>query len=176
MSRFQKIRNIIIALLMIIFAAALIIDPEDGILLVAAALGIILLVYGIQKIIYYFSMAMHMVGGKLMLYIGIVVLDAGLFILTLSDVPRIYIVLYLVGINAFSGVIGILRAFELKGAGAGWKFKFASSLFQILIGAASLVFIKNTQIVVYIFAAGLLYSAIERIVSSFRKTKIIYIQ
>ena len=117
MSKFQRVGNIILGLIMILLAAILFIIPKEGFYVVIAILSIGLTVIGVKEIIYYFSMAIHMVGGKRSLYRGVIILEIGLFTMSLYDVPRIFVLLYLVAIHAFSGGVDVLRAFEAKKKG-----------------------------------------------------------
>ena len=173
----QRIKNVILGVLIILGAVILIAFPNEGLLIVAGILCLSLFIYGIKTLIYYFTMARHMVGGRIMLYLGMIVLDLGMFALMLTDIPRIYIVLYLLIIYAFSGVIEILRALEVKkNNGPSWKFKLFSGLVNIVIAILCIVFIGHTDVIVFIYSLGLIYSAIVRIVTAFRKTAIVYIQ
>lgn len=177
MTKLQRVQSIAGGVLMLLFTWLILRFAEDGIQLVAAIVSISLIVMGIRYLIYYFTMARHMVGGKRLFFIGAIVLDFGIFTSTLSEVPTLYVILYLVGIHAFSGTVEVLRALEAKKVGAGsWKLKFATGLLDLTTAAACLVFFKNPRVAVYIYCAGLVYSAVLRIISAFRKTAIVYIQ
>ncbi len=177
MSTFQKIRNIITAVLMIISSVIMLTVPEDGFLIVTAILCFSLIFYAIRQLIYYFTMARLMVGGKTILCLGILALDCGFFTLTLTDIPKIYVIIYLIVIYAFSGVIGILRAVEAKKNGSPmWKGSLITAVIMLAVAVCCGVFIGNIQIVVYVYCAGLIYTAVDRIITVFRKTEIVYIQ
>lgn len=177
MSRFQRIVNIFIGIVMILGGITIAVLPEVGLVIVAFVMCVALIVYGIRRLVYYFTMARHMVGGQIMLFLGVVIIDLGLFVLTLSGVPHFYIMIYLLAIHGFSGAIEILRSLEAKRLGApSWKFKLATGVVDILIAAACGVFIKSEAIAVYIFCAGIIYSGIARIISAFRRIAVIYIQ
>ena len=183
MSSGQRIKNILIGALIILGAVILIIFPEDGILITAAILSLSLFFYGIKTLIYYLTMARHMVGGRIMLYLGIIVLDLGMFTMMLTNIPRdqdnekMYIALYLVVVYAFSGAIDILRALEAKKYSApSWKFSLISGVINVVVAILCIVFIGSSDMIVYLYCAGLIYSAIVRIVTAFRKTAIVYIQ
>ena len=177
MSSGQRIKNILIGILTILGCLILIIMKDDGLIIVASILSISLFVYGIKMLIYYFSMARHMVGGRIMLYLGIVVLDFGMFTMMLTNIPKIYIVLYLLVIYAFSGVIDILRSLEAKKyESPTWKLSLISGVINIVVAILCVAFIGSTRMIVYFYCAGLIYSAIIRIVTAFRKTAIVYIQ
>ena len=112
-----------------------------------------------------------------MLYLAVVVLDLGMFTMMLTNIPKMYIALYLVVVYAFSGAIDILRALEAKKYQApSWRLSLISGIISVVIAILCIVFIGSTNMIVYLYSAGLIYSAIVRIVTAFRKTAIVYIQ
>lgn len=176
MSAAARIGNIIYGLILVVLGLLLILDPAGGYRIVAVILGASLALYGIRNIIYYFSMARHMVGGRMILYFGVLVLDAGALFLALSDVPAFYIMIYLIVIRALSGVIDLLRALEQKSMGIPkWILMLVSAVIHFLLAIACAVFIRSANIAVYIYAAGLIYSAIVRIITALRPPKTITI-
>ena len=177
MSGGQRIKNVLIGILTILGAVILIVFPEEGILITASILSISLFVYGIKNLINYITLTRHMVGGRIMLYLAVVVLDLGMFTLMLTNIPKMYIALYLVVVYAFSGAIDILRALEAKKYQApSWRFSLISGIISVVIAILCIVFIGSTNMIVYLYSAGLIYSAIVRIITAFRKTAIVYIQ
>ena len=177
MSGGQRIKNVLIGILIILGAVILIAFPEEGIIITASILSLSLFVYGIKTLIYYITMTRHMVGGRIMLYLAVVVLDLGMFTLMLTNIPKMYIALYLVVVYAFSGAIDILRALEAKKYQApSWRFSLISGIINVVIAILCIVFIGSTNMIVYLYSAGLIYSAIARIITAFRKTAIVYIQ
>ena len=97
MTLFQRIKKILFALLMIVVAVMLLALPdEDGLDVVLFILMLGFAIKGIKDIIFYFTMARHMVGGKMILFQGVVVLDFAMFTGSLTDVPRIYVMVYLI--------------------------------------------------------------------------------
>lgn len=177
MTAFQRFGRIATGALSIIGALIILLVDELGYLIVCLVIGITLLVSGIRMLIGYFSLNRFMVGGKRKLYLGIIVFDLGMFTLSLSEIPRIYIALYLVVIHVFAGFIDVLHARESKKyGGPKWKFSLASGVANILVGIACLIFIRDIEIVILIFAGGLIYSSVVRIASAFRRTAIVYIQ
>lgn len=178
MTIFQRIENILFALLMMLSAAAFIIaSADDALILIIFILAVSLFADAVKDLIYYFTMAKHMVGGKMILFQGVIILDFAILTLSLSKVPKIYILLYLVGVHAFSGVVEILRANESSKTVEGpWKMKFTHGLINIALAILCLIFLKNTAVAVLIYSAGLVYSAVIRIVSAFRRTAFIVIE
>ena len=151
--------------------------PATGIRLIMLIIIVTMILKGLGSLSFYFTMARHMVGGKLQLYKGIILLDIGMFFMTLDDVPIIYLMLYLLVANLISGVIEILGAREARQMEAGsWKMKTAIGAADVLFGLASIFCLGRPNLLVYIYATGLAYSAALRIVSALRRSAIVYIQ
>ena len=176
MTTFQRIRSVLAGLLMILLALLLFLDPEDNFALVAVILSLSLSFRGLRTLFFYFTMARHMVGGKAMLYVGIIILDAGLLTSSMLNTSQLYVMLYLLGIHAFSGAIDILRGLESKRLAAGsWHLKVAHGVVNIAIAVISVIFIRSPATLAYLYALGLFSSALIRIVTAFRKTAVVYI-
>ena len=151
--------------------------PAIGIRLIMLIIIVTMILKGLGSLSFYITMARHMVGGKLQLYKGIILLDIGMFFMTLDDVPIIYLMLYLLVANLISGVIEILGAREARQMEAGsWKMKTAIGAADVLFGLASIFCLGRPNLLVYIYATGLAYSAVLRIVSALRRSAIVYIQ
>lgn len=177
MSKLQRATNIATGILMIICAVLMALHPKAGYVIVILFMCITLTLAGIRMIIYYFTMARHMVGGMSILYRGIILYDFGLLSGTLIGASQVYILLYLVGVHLFSGAVDIMRTLEARHyEGASWRLRLSHGIMNILIAVACLVFIRSTDVAVYIYCFGLIYSAIMRIVTAFRRTAIVYIQ
>ena len=178
MTGFQRIRKILFALCMIAVALVLIFNPSDiAYMIILLIMSVALAISGIKDIIFYFTMARHMIGGKMILVQGVIVLDFALLTASLSDVPTIYILLYLIGIHAFSGVVEVMRAMESKKSVEGpWKLKFSHGIINFALAIACLIFIRHSETALIIYSIGLIYSAIVRIFSAFRKTAFILIE
>ncbi len=176
MNRFQKIRSFVISIIMITMSIILLIFPEDGYTAVTVILSLIMLAKGFEAIIYYFTMARYMVGGKATLFLAIILLDFGAFTITLVDIPHIYLALYLLGLHGLSGLIQLLRGFEARRMGGSWRLTMAHGAVNLIIAVSSCIFIGSAEILVYLYCTGLIYSAVIHIITSFRKTAIVYIQ
>ena len=176
MSKLRRAGNIILSLLMIVCSILLFLDSEDAPMVVAVALGIVLLISGLRKLMYYFMMARHMVGGLLILFIAIITVDIGGFAILLTDEPRLSLALYIVGYNSFTAIIGIVRVVESKMIDSHWKASLLHSIINLALAVACLVFINSDQILIGIFCIGFLYAAFTRLVRAIRPTEIIYIQ
>ena len=176
MSKLRRIANLLLSLLMIAGGVVLMLDPENGLPLVALVLGLALMIYGIHKLVYYITMARHMVGGLLLLFISVIAIDISVFALTQIEDPRLSIVLYLVCYNAFTGVLAIARAVESKIFKSRWLPSFIHGVINVVLAVLCLVFVGSDQIVIAIFCFGLFYNAFARLVSAFKPTEVIYIQ
>ena len=176
MTRIQKIKSFINGVVLLVFAVIMFLHPAEGFYIAAAILSFSLLVNGLRTIIYYFSMARHMVGGKINLYKGIILLDLGLFIFSLDDIPHLFVILYVVIYSLFIGVINVMRSLESRKNQGRWRLKLSLGIFDIITGILCLVMCGNINVVVYIYCIGLVYSACVNIADAFRQTSIIYIQ
>ena len=177
MSAGERVGRIITGVLMIVGAFLIIYLGDNGYLVIAAILGLSLIVSGIGMLINYFKLSRFMVGGRRYLYMGLFILDLGLFASSLNNVPKIYIVLYLVIIRVITGAVNIIRAFEEKKYGSGaWKLTLAIGIANALAGLACLFFIRQMWLVIIIYSGGLIYTAVLRIISAFRPTAIVFIQ
>ena len=178
MTIFQRIKNVLFGILVLAAGVVFLLDPSDeAYMIIIAFLTLGLAIRGISDIFFYFTMARHMVGGKVILYKGVVILDFAFLTGTLSNVPKIYILLYLIAIHAFAGAIDVLRAMEARSKVEGpWKLKCFQGVGNILLAVACLVFIRYTNTALIIYSIGLIYSAILRIISAFRPTAFIVIK
>ncbi len=177
MSHWQRIKSVIGSVLLLLMIPILLFMPqEQGISLVAFVLSLLLIAYGVW---FYFRMARHMVGGKMMLCQGILLLDIGLFSVSVITTSKVVVLGYLLAVFAFSGGIDILRALEAKRYGApSWKLKLISGCVTIAaaaaIGIAGFCF-GSPELAVYGYCVSLLYLAVVRLIAAFRKTAVIYI-
>ncbi|MCR5402599.1 MAG: hypothetical protein K6E91_02095 [Butyrivibrio sp.] len=178
MTGFQRIRKILVGLVMLVVAVIMIISPSDEkYMFVVGVLALGLAIAGLKDIIFYFVMARHMVGGKMILIQGVIIFDFAMITGSLAAVPKIYILLYLIGIHAFSGVVDVLGAMEARRTVDGpWKLKFSHGLVNFALAVACLIFIRKSNTALMIYSLGLIYSAIVRIFSAFRRTSFILIK
>lgn len=179
MTKANRVGSIFQSIIMILFSLALIISPENSISIVIGIVGFGLTLKGLGVIIYYFRMAKSMVGGKLVLYRGIIFLDLGIFTSSLANDKVFYITLYIAIVNAFAGLVALLRARESKLLGSPkWIFSAVYGIVLIILVTVAIIScIKFDNIVfpIYIYSASLLYSAIQKITAAFKRTAIAYI-
>ena len=177
MSKFKRIWYIISGLAIILWSVLMINDPEDAIILTSFLIAVILVFKGLKNIIYYLTMARHMVGGKIILYYGIVLYDLGVFAVSISVQSRIFTIIYLIAIHLFAGGVSILRLFRNHKEGFSiHKLDIAQATVNLLIALVCIFFMRSTNILVYAYCASIIYLAVLRIISAFRKTAIVYIQ
>lgn len=179
MSYFQRVKSFLRGTVTLLFALILFLFPEDGCVVISLIIAASLFLYGCRQMIYYFSMARHMVGGKWSLCQAVIALDLSLFTLSVSSMGDYIIPVYLLGIYAFSGAIDILRALETKRVGAAsWKRKLTGGVVSVLFAVALVivgVIAGDRDILVYGYTVSLIYSSVLRIIAAFRKTAIVYI-
>ena len=173
MGRSQRIGTFFRGLMMLITSIALCLYPDEAYPVVASLLGLSFLIAGIRRFIYYMTMARHMVGGRMVLYLSLLLIDLGIFTLSIVDVPLIYVMVYLFCIHGLTGVTEVLRAMEVKRMEGPWKRKMIHAVISIAFTVACLTSIRNSNLVVFIYSAGLFYSALTLIVTAFRNTGIV---
>lgn len=180
MSSFKRITNILVALVMIAAAIGLTLYTEVAMPFMLAFIGIGFTIKGLSTLLYYYSTARFMVGGKTVLYRGIILLEFGLFTSSLADHPGPFVIMYLAAVNLYSGVVQLLRVIEtFRLKSRRWIFILLHSLFYFAMGFgviyAGLVQ-GRTDIAAYAYSLGITASALNRIRMSFARTDIVYIQ
>lgn len=73
----QRVGKILSALFSFLCAWIMFRMGEAGFLLVSLMISISLILFGLRSLIFYWTMARHMVDGRTALYIGVIVLDFG---------------------------------------------------------------------------------------------------
>ena len=177
MTKTRRVGNVLTGLFILALGCLLALYPWYAYKAVILILGITLFFSGIRSLVYYFTMARHMVGGQTVLYRAVIVLDIGLFSLSLTNIPFVFVILYLAAIHGFSGFVDIMRAQEARRLQAGsWKLNFSHGLINVIMAALCLIFLGTPFVAVEIYAIGLVYSGVIRIIQAFRKTPVVYIQ
>lgn len=180
MTNMQRAKKILAGLLLLLCSGLMVYDPENGLYIVALILSGSLILYGIRCLSLYIFMARYMVGGKAILYRGIIILDLGVFTLSMVDDPKLYIIFYLLGFHAFAGVLDILRALEARRyRSPSWRRSLLNGVGNMAVAIIAVFvgfFLHSTRDLVYLYAACLCYSASTQIATAFRKTAIVYIQ
>lgn len=177
MTNLKRLGHLLLALLTLLIAPVMIVFPDLGYAVILTILAAGLTFKGLGTIIYYFRMAKHMVDGKYILYQGAILFDFGMLTLTLTDVPKFYVLLYLAFLHAFSGTVDILRARETrKLGGKHWRLKFTQGLINVIVAAVCMLNINSFEIAVWIYTSGLVINAFIRIGNALQKRATIYIQ
>ena len=177
MSKLQRVNSFVVGVLMILFCVLLVIDPKNNYVLVVIALSVYMMFLSVKMLWYYFTTAKLMVGGRKILYQGIVDLDIALFTLSLNNVPMIYVILYLIAMNGFAGVVDIGLAINAREAKSpAWRLRLSVGIVEVGMAVLCLVFIRSTNIVVWVFSIGVVYAGVVKIIDAFRKTEVVYIQ
>ena len=176
MSSRQRIQNIVIGLITIVVSIFMMSLPERGYQLAALIISISFTVSGLRTLLYYFTMSRFMVGGKRILFRGLILLDLGLFTSTFINSSKFYMILYIVIIHAIAGAIATLKGRQAKQNDApSWKLSMVYGVVNLLMALFCIVFIRSTEMIVYIYCAGLIYSGVMRLYSVFRRTEIVYV-
>ncbi len=179
MTKRNRIINILRGGLSILLALLLIIIPNSGLTLVLFIIGIGLTLKGIQTLLYYFSIARHMVDGKLVLCQGLIFLDLGMFTSSIADNPAGFLIAYIAAVDAFTGLVSILHSLEAKRNGSlKWKNDFIFGLVSVFLAVIVLIggfVLKRPYVSVCAYAFGLIYSSVMQITSAFRRNAIVYI-
>ena len=173
MSKKQRVLAVFRGLASILCGAIFLTNMNDSYPLLMLLVSCSLLIYGIQQLAYYFTMARHMVGGRMLFYRGMILLDFGIFTGSMADIPPAYITLYLLFGHAMSGVYEVFGALEGKRqASPGWKLKFGQGVLNMAIAIGCLFFIRKPTLLSILYGTGLIYSGLSRIVAAFRRTAI----
>jgi len=152
---------------------------DASVLAMLILLGFGMTIRGLRAMYYYLTMARYMVGGKTVLYRSFILLDLGTLAGSLVGHAIIYAVIYLAALHTFDGIVSIFRANESRSYGAHWRLKMAYGVTNVLMAAAVIIgaaVFKQPLVMTYVYGAGLMYSAVLRIISAFKKTGIVYIQ
>ena len=175
MTKTRRVLSIVFSGIMMILAVVMAIVGETGYGLVVILLGAMAFLAGLRRLLYYFTMAIHMVGGMRSLFMGILLLDFGVLTMMMSRVPTVYVMIYLLAGFMFTGVRDLLGAIGSKNARAPWVMMASLGIVEILAGAACFFFLGNATAVVYVYAITLMYSAVIRLINALRSTAIVYV-
>ena len=94
MSKYDRIKNIAVGIGLIILSILMFVFPDTGYYMAAVIFGVVLLLNGIKQMIYFLSMGIHMVGGKMILYRALITLDLSFFLLSISSIGQRYLMAY----------------------------------------------------------------------------------
>ena len=174
MKIYNRIFHILIAVGLISVAVLLAFLGENGQKLIGLIMGVSLIIYGIRCLVAYFLKFRYTVGGRMQLYIGIIVMDLGLLIFSSYNGSSFLILIYLLGFRFVLGGIDVARALEARKNRAPWKVKLAVGIISLATVLLCII-LRDPEIVVDVFCFGLLLSAVEHIITAFRRNKIVTI-
>ena len=177
MSKSRRIWNIIYAVISIHAALLLILIPEEAFIFIAAAVGIWLMWRGLKYLFYYLTQANKMVGGKRILLVGLFLFDFGVFATSIIDQAQAILIIYIVAVHLVASIVNLIRTIGNKKDGnPGWWIDLAQFIGNVAQVVLCLVFIKHVEIPVYLYCMGEIYSNVIKIISSCKKTAIVYVQ
>ena len=180
MSRSKRVIDVLFGIVMLLVGTAFFFSGvEDSVTMMLMLIQLGMTIRGIRSLYYYLTMARYMVGGKNVLYRSFVLLDLGVMAGSLVGHEMIYSVFYLALLHIFNGIVSMLRARESRSYGARWRLKMAYGVTNMLLAVAVIVgtaVLKQPLVTIYVYGAGLIYSAILHIASAFRRVGIVYIQ
>ena len=177
MRKLQLIGNTVISIILIFLALVLILEPKNNYWIVVGVLSFALVIFGFRYLIFYFFLGRKMVGGKSLLYRGIIAVDFAAFTMSLNDIPITYVMLYLLVVHAIYGVISLLHAKEMKRSGSpGWRIGMVYAIGNLILSVLCLIFLGKIETAVYIYAVSIIYSALHRIVTALQPREMVAIQ
>lgn len=177
MGKARRVFNVLTGLFVILFGLVMFSGQDQAYKAMLFFLEIAMIIRGVRLLVYYNSMARHMVGGKIILYEGIFFLDVGLLFINIDDLPWMYVMMYLVIGLAISGVVDLLRANEIRLLESGhWKYQTFTGIVKIMATAISFASFKYPFILVSVYSFGVIHSGVARIVSAVRPGAIVYIE
>jgi len=155
--------SIITSLIFAVLGIVMIANPEAAIEIVAAVLGITVIVIGAEKIISYFVMKGNLDFFNYELIYGIVAILFGILIMihsnTFASIVRIIIGIWI----AYAGLMKINISFKLKSANiSAWAIVLILSIISLLAGI--LVMFSNTSSIVILTAVVMIIYAIADII------------
>ena len=169
MTRFMRMRIILLGICMIAVSLMMLAFPDVGYVLATIILGTVLVFDGLKQLLYFFSMGIHMVGGRIILYRALITLDVGVFTLTIHGSGLRYIMFYFVMYYIFAGMVSMFRALEARKYGAGsWKFNFAAGIYDVVISMICLLNNRSAKMMLDILCLALIVSGVNRIVMASR--------
>ena len=165
MNRFTRIWRVLTGVFTIIISILMFENPDMGYILATIILGSVLFFRGLKQLIYFFSMGIHMVGGKMILYRALITMDVGFFTITIHGIGQRYIMFYFTMYYIYAGIVSIFKAFESRRFEAGtWKMSFISGIYDVSIAMICLFNNNSEKIKLDILCLTLIKSAFTRII------------
>lgn len=177
MGKITNLWSFVINLAIIGIGFAVIFSPHDiAIFIVALLNGAVVTFKGLNKIIYYFTSARYMIGGRKIAINGIIQLDFGLLsFFALLKTPK-FAVIYLLILVAIIALIDVLRAFDIKRSkGKNWRLKIIKGSILIIAVTFGFIFINTLSVSLIFFGVIFILEGISRILLSFHSGVVPYI-
>lgn len=178
MNGFERIKLLFMGLLTTIIGVVLMMIRSDVSLnFVVLFFCIAFIISGIRYLVFFFQMSRHMIGGINQLIAGVLLIDMGLVASMVSGKPNIYVALYLIAINLFTGIVSTYRATLARKRGdRNWGFRFVRGMLCILLAIGCIIFIKSDEYLISLYSFSLIVSGVMGMVEAFRPTDVVYIQ
>ena len=180
MSKGKRVASFLSGIMMILLSILMFYFPELGMLIIVFIISFTLLGYGTRLLTHYSTLSRHMVGGKVILYLGMVIFNLGILTLTAASVGKLPVFIYLFILFIFTGALDVMKAFEEKKNKARfWFWRLLFGLLSVTLGILSVIscfVLKSSEGLNYLFCTVLVYSGFVRIIKAFRKTAVVYIQ
>ena len=161
MSTLQRIEYSLAGLVRVLFGIFMIYKPFESYVPIARILVAVLVLMGLRNLLYYVLMARHMVGGKMILFIGMLFMDFGIFSYSLVERPKLFLISYLIVSHFFWGSLNIIKAVVEKEITPTWRRDCMQGILHMLIMAAAIRYASSVRRLVILFCAGIIYSELS---------------
>jgi len=172
----QRIKEVLIGLLAMLGAFALLVYSDRALAIILVGMILACLFTGIKSLVYFITMARYSIGSDFILYKSMILMNLAIIGFGLTNMPGFVVLLYLIGINFFNGAVCIMRALEMKKLGSRWRLKLSAGIVDCLMSLICICFMNTPTVLVMVYATGVIYSAVLRIINALRRTAIVYIQ
>lgn len=174
MNLLQRIKAIFSAVLLLLCAGIFIAAPENGHDIVLILMTLTFLFGGLRHLLFYATMARHMVGGRHILWKGLFYLEVGLCTAGMTQVSPTVIMIYLTAGYLFDGATELFKVYEGRSTrDIHWLMYLASGLLHLVIAYECLRHHNSPQLISGLYAFGLVAMAFVRIASIFKRTAIV---
>ena len=176
MTKLQRVRSVLDALFQFLFAGLVLFFDDFGYEIISIVIWSSLVLAAVRTLIYYFTMARHMVEGKSVLYQALILCDLAAFTGAVASIESLYIQIYLIVLFGVAGLIDLMRALDSRRMGAdSWRFNAFHGFFNVLMALLCLLFLRNERIFEILYCVSLVNSAVLRLIAAFRKTAMVYV-
>lgn len=174
MGGISRTTALVTGLLMIVSGFLLVtIDGSEG--FVAAALVLMLFWRGLKCVLTYVWMCRHMVAGKRLLWIGVILLDLAMVAFTVVDAPEVTIGFYLVLTYLYRGGVDVARAVMGRADDPLWWQKLFGGLFRLMVALVCVLGVRTPAFLVVVWCMGLIAEGAIRIYEGLRPTAVLFI-